>query len=71
MNMNIDVRHVLQAIRVPTLVMNRLGDDPEIVARAQSRISSPAPGSSSRHAARAELKGVPGEWRLFAVSSAP
>jgi class 3 adenylate cyclase len=31
MNMEIDVRHVLGAIRVPTLVINRSGDDPTIV----------------------------------------
>jgi hypothetical protein len=31
MNMNIDVRHVLPAIRVPTLVLNRTEDDPDIV----------------------------------------
>ena len=38
--------------------------------RAPSRISSPAPGSSSRTAAH-ELKGIPGEWRLFSVSADP
>ena len=32
MNLQIDVRHVLPAIRVPTLVINRSGDDPDIVA---------------------------------------
>ncbi|MBA2641524.1 MAG: alpha/beta fold hydrolase [Actinobacteria bacterium] len=31
MNMEIDVRHVLSAIRVPTLVLNRSGDSSEIV----------------------------------------
>ena len=29
MNREIDVRHVLSAISVPTLVLNRIGDDPE------------------------------------------
>ena len=32
MNMEIDVRHVLPSIRVPTLVLNRTGDDPFTVA---------------------------------------
>ena len=31
MNMDIDVRDVLPAIRVPTLVVNRVGDNPDIV----------------------------------------
>jgi len=31
MNKDIDVRHVLSAIRVPTLVLNRTGDAPDIV----------------------------------------
>ena len=31
MNMEIDVRHVLPAIRVPTLVLNRVGDTPDVV----------------------------------------
>jgi class 3 adenylate cyclase len=31
MNMDIDVRHVLPAIRVPTLVLNRVGDTPDVV----------------------------------------
>ncbi len=37
--------------------------------RARSATSSRAPVSSSRTAARASLKGVPGEWRLFAVAA--
>ena len=31
MNMDIDVRQVLPAIRVPTLVLNRIGDTPDVV----------------------------------------
>ena len=31
MNMNIDVRHVLPAIRVPTLILNRVADDSDVV----------------------------------------
>ena len=37
-------------------------------SRRRSRTSSRARGSSSRTAATHELKGVPGEWRLYAVS---
>ena len=36
-------------------------------SRARSRTSSPARASSSPTAASTTLKGVPGEWRLFAV----
>ena len=36
--------------------------------RAPSRTSSSAPASSSRTAARHVLKGVPGEWPLYAVT---
>jgi hypothetical protein len=32
MNMDIDVRHVLPSIRVPTLVVNRSGDDSGLLA---------------------------------------
>ena len=51
----------------------RAGREPRGAGRgarlaAPSRTSSPAPGSSSRTAATHELKGVPGEWRLYAVS---
>ena len=36
-------------------------------SRARCTTSSPAPGSSSRDRGSTELKGVPGEWRLYAV----
>ena len=39
--------------------------------RGRSRTSSPAPRSSSRDRGAHELKGVPGEWRLYAVGTRP
>jgi class 3 adenylate cyclase len=52
MNMDIDVRHVLPAIRVPTLVLNRVGDSPDVVG-GSSYLAERIPGA--RHV---ELPGV-------------
>jgi class 3 adenylate cyclase len=52
MNMDIDVRHVLPAIRVPTLVLNRVGDSPDIVGGSR-HLAEHIPGA--RHI---ELPGV-------------
>ena len=57
MNGAIDTRPILSAIKAPTLVMNRTGDP-----CGGSGIDFTDMGS---HA----LKGVPGEWRLFAARS--
>ena len=52
MNMDIDVRHVLPAIRVPTLVLNRVGDSPDVVGGSRY-LAQHIPGA--RHV---ELPGV-------------
>jgi pimeloyl-ACP methyl ester carboxylesterase len=91
MSAMIDVRHVLPAIRVPTLVFHR---SDEVLAEASRYATTFAPGIRSPTAKAGpgevltsstvrdlvagsglefedrgahQLKGVPGEWRLFAV----
>lgn len=56
MNSEIDVRHILSTIRVPTLVLHRSGD-----LVAGSGLTFVARGSHT-------LRGVPGRWRLFSAS---
>jgi hypothetical protein len=51
MNLQVDVRHVLPAIRVPTLVLNRIGDRDADIGEARY-IASHVPGS--------ELEELPG-----------
>jgi class 3 adenylate cyclase/pimeloyl-ACP methyl ester carboxylesterase len=63
MNMNIDVRHVLPAIRVPTLVLNRTGDDPDIVGGSRY-LAEHIPGA--RHV---ELPGS--DHAIFAGDTGP
>lgn len=41
MNREIDVRHVLPAISVPTLVLNRVGDGPEVARAMAQKIPRP------------------------------
>jgi class 3 adenylate cyclase len=47
MNKDIDVRHVLPAIRVPTLVLNRSGDTPDIVGGSRY-LADHIPGAQHR-----------------------
>ncbi len=63
MNMEIDVRHVLPAIRVPTLVLNRTGDSPEIVGGSRYLAERIA---GARHV---ELPGV--DHAIFAHDAGP
>jgi len=63
MNMEIDVRHVLPAIRVPTLVLNRVGDRPSIVGGSRY-LAEHIPGA--RHV---ELPGV--DHAIFAGDPEP
>jgi hypothetical protein len=56
MNLDVDVCGVLPSIRVPTLILHRKDD----VVDESLRSARYDRGSS-------ELRGIPGEWRLFAV----
>jgi pimeloyl-ACP methyl ester carboxylesterase len=63
MNMNIDVRHVLPAIRMPTLVINRVGDDSEVIGGSRY-MAEQIPS-----ARRVELPGS--DHAVFAGDTAP
>jgi pimeloyl-ACP methyl ester carboxylesterase len=63
MNMEIAVRHVLPAIRVPTLVLNRTGDHPSIVGGSRY-LAEQIPGA--RHV---ELPGI--DHAIFAGDPEP
>jgi pimeloyl-ACP methyl ester carboxylesterase len=63
MNMEIDVRHVLPAIRVPTLVLYRVGDGPDVVGGSRY-MAERIPG-----ARQVELPGV--DHAIFAGDPEP
>ena len=63
MNMDIDVRQVLPAIRVPTLVLNRIGDTPDVVGGSRY-LATHIPGA--RHV---EVPGV--DHAVFAGDPEP
>jgi class 3 adenylate cyclase len=58
MNREIDVRHVLSAIRVPTLILHRTGD--RLTSVAQARVMA-------EHIAGARFVELPGDDHLFTV----